>query len=46
MRIETAIFVRKDQMGEAVKDFINIAMAGVKALKLNPISPKRTVSEE
>jgi DNA-binding transcriptional LysR family regulator len=42
MRIETAIFVRKDQMRETVKDFINIAMAGVKALKLNPISPERT----
>ncbi len=42
MRIETAIFVRKDQMRETVKDFINIAMARVKALKLNPISPEQT----
>jgi DNA-binding transcriptional LysR family regulator len=39
LRIETAIFARRDQMhDEMVKEFIGVAMAGVLALKLNPIA--------
>lgn len=40
MRIETAIFVRRDQMRETVKDFVSVAIAAVKTLKLSPISPE------
>lgn len=35
IRIETALFVRKDQMRASVKDFIAIALSGIVALKLN-----------
>jgi DNA-binding transcriptional LysR family regulator len=45
MRIETAIFVRRDQMHETVKDFIGIALAGASALKLNPIIAERADSK-
>lgn len=40
IRIETALFVRKDQMHGSVKDFIGIALAGVTALKLNPLDKR------
>lgn len=40
IRIETALFVRKDQMRESVKDFIAIALSGVAALKLNPLEKR------
>ena len=37
IRIETALFVRKDQMRASVKDFIALALSGIGALKLNPV---------
>jgi hypothetical protein len=37
IRIETALFVRKDQMHASVKDFIAVALSGIGALKLNPL---------
>ncbi|HZY74530.1 MAG TPA: LysR family substrate-binding domain-containing protein [Edaphobacter sp.] len=37
IRIETALFVRKDQMRAAVKDFISLALSGKAKLKLNPL---------
>ena len=39
MRIETAVFIRRNQMNETVKDFIAIAIAGVQTLNINPVSP-------
>lgn len=38
MRIETALFARRDRMHETVKEFIGIAIAGILALKLNPLA--------
>lgn len=35
IRIETALFVRKDQMRASVKDFISLALSGIRTLKLN-----------
>ena len=35
LRIETALFVRKDQMRASVKDFIAVALSSIAALKLN-----------
>jgi hypothetical protein len=40
LRIETALFVRKDQMNESVKDFIAVALAGIAALKHNPLDKR------
>ena len=40
IRIETALFVRKDQMRASVKDFIAIALSGITALKLNPLEKR------
>jgi DNA-binding transcriptional LysR family regulator len=40
IRIETALFVRKDQMRASVKDFITIAQSGIRALKLNPLEKR------
>ena len=40
IRIETALFVRKDQMRASVKDFIAIALSGIAALKLNPVEKR------
>jgi DNA-binding transcriptional LysR family regulator len=40
IRIETALFVRKDQMRTPVKDFIAIALSGIAALKLNPLEKR------
>jgi LysR family transcriptional regulator, benzoate and cis,cis-muconate-responsive activator of ben and cat genes len=40
IRVETALFARKDQMRDSVKDFIGIARAGVVALKLNPLEKR------
>lgn len=40
IRIETALFVRKDQMRASVKDFIAIASSGISALKLNPLEKR------
>lgn len=36
IRIETALFVRKDQIHASVKDFITVALAAITTLKLNP----------
>jgi len=40
IRIETALFVRKDQTRTSVKDFIAIALSGIAALKLNPLEKR------
>lgn len=40
IRIETALFVRKDQMHSSVKDFIAAALSGITALKLNPLEKR------
>ncbi|MGC1781198.1 MAG: LysR family transcriptional regulator [Acidobacteriaceae bacterium] len=40
IRIETALFVRKDQIRSAVKDFIAIALSDITALKLNPLEKR------
>jgi len=40
LRIETALFVRRDQMNESVKDFIAVALAGIAAMKLNPLEKR------
>lgn len=40
IRIETALFVRKDQMRAPVKDFIALALSGIAALKLNPLEKR------
>jgi len=40
IRIETALFVRKDQMRSSVKDFIAAALSGITALKLNPLEKR------
>lgn len=37
IRIETALFVRKDQMRASVKNFISIALSSIAALKPNPL---------
>jgi LysR family transcriptional regulator, benzoate and cis,cis-muconate-responsive activator of ben and cat genes len=37
IRIETALFVRKDQMRASVKDFISLALSGIAKLKLNKL---------
>jgi hypothetical protein len=37
IRIETTLFVRKDQMRSSVKDFLAVALRGIAALKLNPL---------
>jgi DNA-binding transcriptional LysR family regulator len=37
IRIETALFVRNDQMRSSVKDFLAVALSGIAALKLNPL---------
>lgn len=37
MRIETGLFVHHGRMDETVKDFIQIAFAGMQALRLNSI---------
>ena len=36
IRIETALFLRNDQVRTSMKDFISVALSGVAALKLNP----------
>jgi hypothetical protein len=36
LHVETALFVRKDQMRTLMKDFIVVALSGITALKLNP----------
>jgi DNA-binding transcriptional LysR family regulator len=38
IRIETALFVRKDQMRASVKDFISLALSGIAKLKLNKLA--------
>jgi LysR family transcriptional regulator, benzoate and cis,cis-muconate-responsive activator of ben and cat genes len=40
LRIETALFVRRDQMRSSVKDFIAVALSGIAALKLNPLEKR------
>jgi len=40
IRIETALFVRRDQMRAPVKDFITVALSAVAALKLNPLEKR------
>lgn len=40
MRIETALFVRKDQMRASVKDFISLALSGIGTLKLNRVDKR------
>lgn len=40
LRIETALFVRKDAMRASVKDFIAIALSSIAALKLNPLEKR------
>jgi hypothetical protein len=40
LRIETALFVRRDQMPSSVKDFIAVALSGIAALKLNPLEKR------
>ncbi len=37
IRIETALFLRNDQVHTSMKDFISVALSGVAALKLNPL---------
>jgi len=37
MRIETALFVRRNPMNETAKNFIGVAISRVQALRLNPI---------
>jgi DNA-binding transcriptional LysR family regulator len=40
IRIETALFVRKDQMRAPVKDFIAVAISAVRELRLNPLEKR------
>jgi len=40
IRVETALFVRRDQMRATVKDFIEIALSAVTALKLNSLEKR------
>ncbi len=40
IRIETALFLRNDQMRTSMKDFISVALSGVAALKLNPLAKR------
>ena len=40
LRIETALFVRKDAMRASVKNFIAIALSSIAALKLNPLEKR------
>lgn len=40
IRIETALFVRRDQMHASVKDFIAVALSSFTALKLNPLNKR------
>ncbi|MGO8720903.1 MAG: hypothetical protein ACLQMO_17070 [Acidobacteriaceae bacterium] len=40
IHIETAIFVRKDQMRVSATDFIAVALAGITALELNPLEKR------
>jgi len=40
IRVETALFVRRDQMRATVKDFIEVALSAVTALKLNPLEKR------
>lgn len=37
IRIETALFVRRDQMDTVVKDFVAVALSAIAALKLIPL---------
>ena len=37
IRIESALFVRKDQVHASVKDFTAVALSSIAALKLNPL---------
>jgi LysR family transcriptional regulator, benzoate and cis,cis-muconate-responsive activator of ben and cat genes len=37
LRIETALFVRKDQMRSSVKDFVAVALSAIAAMKPNPL---------
>ena len=36
IRVETALFLRNDQVRTSMKDFISVALSGIAALKLNP----------
>jgi hypothetical protein len=38
LAVETAMFIRRDQMHDTAKEIIGIALAGVRELKLNPIA--------
>ncbi|HEV2134297.1 MAG TPA: LysR family transcriptional regulator [Terracidiphilus sp.] len=38
IRIETALFVRRDQMRAAIKEFVAVALPAIAALKLNPLA--------
>ena len=40
IRIETAVFVRKDQMRSSVKEFLAVALSDIAALKLNPLEKR------
>ncbi|MGB6130228.1 MAG: LysR family transcriptional regulator [Acidobacteriaceae bacterium] len=40
LRIETALFVRKDQMRSSVKDFIAVAISAIQELRLNPLEKR------
>jgi DNA-binding transcriptional LysR family regulator len=40
IRVETALFVRRDQMRATVKDFIEVASSAIAALKLNSLEKR------
>jgi len=40
LRIETALFVRKDPMRSSVKDFIAVAISAIQELRLNPLEKR------
>lgn len=40
IRIETALFLRRDQTRTSMKDFVAVALSGVAALKLNPLAKR------
>lgn len=40
MRIETSLFVRRDQMHSQVKDFIATALSAISKMKLKPLIPQ------
>lgn len=40
IRIETALFLRRDQTRTSMKDFVAAALSGVAALKLNPLAKR------